>query len=331
MKSANLDKFWSRPEGTAGMIVLTALLFGGGVGLYYLLPYAIDLLGMMITAAGLFGVLALLTFLVTDGQMRALVSNGYKLAMRRLTGLMIQIDPIAILKNHIVDMKKKGRTMNEHLAEVRASRESLKRQIGENERETEEYMKLASVARKQGNKTQIRVQTSKAQNLRRENERYSRAFLKAEALYRTLSKLHEGVTAVIEMKEFEVESLEREYKTLKSAHSAMKGAQAVLGGDPDELAVFEQAMHYVNEDMAKKQAQIDHFLETSKQVIDGMDLQKSADLESGLAALDAWEEENDISTILSTPAFDAYKEKAKEDVQKSIGRSQERSGSRSRA
>ena len=106
----NMDKKvspWEKPGGTLGMIVAGLAIGGGCIILYKILPFLISLTTNLLTLTLLVGVLAGIGFLVTNKRFRQTCSMMYFMIMRKITGLIIEIDPIAIVENKVKEMKKK--------------------------------------------------------------------------------------------------------------------------------------------------------------------------------------------------------------------------------
>ncbi|MBP9198221.1 MAG: hypothetical protein KBF35_11165, partial [Saprospiraceae bacterium] len=101
MTEQKTKSFWSRPEGVTGALFLAALIFGVGyftiTSLAALIAFASTTMGALISLL----VLGTIVFMALDGKTRALVSYMYKSAMRWITGLFVQIDPIGILKSYV--------------------------------------------------------------------------------------------------------------------------------------------------------------------------------------------------------------------------------------
>ena len=100
-----LKSFWSRPEGKTGMVFIVvaagALVYGWGMIVPFIVSMLADTLHMVylgaILAAALFVAFSSRTHLV------------FRLLMRAITGLIINIDPIGILKDHLSQMRKRDR------------------------------------------------------------------------------------------------------------------------------------------------------------------------------------------------------------------------------
>lgn len=124
--------FWQRPEGTTGMIFMAI----GGVALYAALPTLlvfmtglVALLGKTIAAVALASVLGGIFYLATNKRVRTLVSYMFRSAMRKVTGLFVEIDPIGIMKSYIEDLVKKREQMGEARGQLSGQITLLKKQI----------------------------------------------------------------------------------------------------------------------------------------------------------------------------------------------------------
>ena len=89
---------WEKPGGTLGLVVAGGAVAGGAILLYKILPFLITLTTNILTLGMLVAVLAGIAFLISDKRFRKTVSMVYFLIMRKITGLIIEIDPIAIVE-----------------------------------------------------------------------------------------------------------------------------------------------------------------------------------------------------------------------------------------
>ena len=176
--------FWKRPEGITGGIVLAALVLGGG----YLIATSITaILGFLATTMGLvigLSVLGLIIFMALDGKTRALFSYMYKSVMRWITGLFIKLDPIAILKSYVEDLKSNLRKMNRQISKLRGQMHKLKEMIINNKKEINANLSQASKARDSNIKAQVILKSRKAGRLKESNVKLEDLYKKMEVLYR---------------------------------------------------------------------------------------------------------------------------------------------------
>ena len=99
--------FWSKPEGVTSLLFLGA---AGAVGLYYfnkIVEFLIKVTENTLYLGALLAVLGLFVFLITSKDVRTAAFFLFKTTMRKIAGLVIQLDPIAIMKIYIEDLKEK--------------------------------------------------------------------------------------------------------------------------------------------------------------------------------------------------------------------------------
>lgn len=89
---------WQKPGRTLGMIV-TGLSIGGGlILLSKLLPFLLTITWGLLELSILGVVLFLFFYVVTNKQFQQTFSTLFFILMRSLTGLVVELDPIAILE-----------------------------------------------------------------------------------------------------------------------------------------------------------------------------------------------------------------------------------------
>ncbi len=286
--------FWQRPEGTTGTIFLIALLAGGGYLLYLALPTLIVLAQNTLYLAGILIVLGALLYMVLDPKMRNLVWYMYKSVMRWVTGVFVTIDPIGILKNYVDDLSKNLRKMSQQIGNLRGQMRKLKTLMQDNEKEIDNNMKLASMAKKKGNDKQVMLSTRKAARLKESNAKYQTLYNKIEVMHRILSKMYSNSEILLEDTKDQVQLKEQERKAIRASHSAMKSAMSVMSGDPDKRAMFDAALEAIADDVSNKVGEMERFMEMSSSFMDSVDLQNGVFEEEGLRMLEKFEKESTL-------------------------------------
>ncbi len=288
-----LKSFWERPEGKTGMLFAA----GGIIGVLLIMMKW----GAAIVAAAantmVLGAYILLAcaigYVLMDPRFRASVFYLYKAAMRRMTSLVIQIDPISILKTYIEEMEKNHEKMNEQIQKLKGSIRNLQKRIADNAATARQNMSLAEQAKKRDMKPQVILQTRKAGRLEASNRTYSDLLKKLEVIYRVLSKMYENTGILIEDTKDQVEQKEVEWKTISQASSAMRSAMKLISGDKDKRAMFEESMEFMAQDVGNKVGEMERFMELSQSFTDGMDLENGVFEEKGMKMLEEWEKNSD--------------------------------------
>lgn len=295
--------FWEKPEGRTGMLFAA----GGILGVIVLMTKFGAVLvqaaqNTAILAAYIIGFLAA-AYVIMDPRFRAMMFYMYKGIMRAITGMFIQIDPIAILKTYVDDLKSNHENMYKQISRLRGVLAELKNKISENEQLMKQNMALAAQAQKKmkgaesdyanSMKAQVMLKTRKAGRLQQSNRTFNELYTKIEMIYRVLNKMYMNCGVLIEDTEDSVEQKETEWKTIKMAHSAMRSAMSIIRGDKDKRAIYEEALDIMAADLGTKVGEMEHFMEVSQGFLDGIDLQNGVFEEKGLEMLEKWEKDAD--------------------------------------
>jgi len=295
MESAYKPKsFWTKPEGVTGAVFLIAMLAGAGFFVFSFLPAIIGMVSSALGLAGLIAVLGIIIFMALDSKARALVSYMYKSVMRWITGLFIEINPIAILKTYVADMTANLKKMNKQILKLRGQMHKLKELMINNERDISSHLTEAKEAKKEDNRQIVIIKSRKAGRLKESNMKYEQLYKKMEVLYTVLKKMYDNSSILKEDVADQVEIKEQELKAMQASHSAMASAMSVIRGDADKRAMFERALEVVTDDVSSKVGEMERFMDMSESFMNSIDLQNGIFEEEGLKMLEAWEKENSL-------------------------------------
>lgn len=295
--SVKPKNFWNRPEGITGIIAIAALGIGGGYLISSFWQAFMAFIGTTLGAAITFVALAGIVYMILDPKMRNLIWYMYKSAMRWLTGLFVQIDPIGILKTYVEDLQDNLRKMNRQISMLRGQMHKLKEIIVNNQKSIENNLQLASKARENNKQAIMILKSRKAGRLKESNMRLDDLYKKMEILYRVLSKMYDNSQVLSEDIKDQIMVKEQERKAIHASHSAMKSAMSIISGNPDKRAMFDAAMEAITDDVASKVGEMERFMEMSANFMDSVDLQNGVFEEEGLKMLEKWENEG-VSLLL---------------------------------
>ena len=277
--------FWAKPEGTTGMIMGVL----GILGFVALAPTILVLAQTTLYALLMLGAVAGVTFLALDSKFRNMVWSIYQIFCKKVTGIIIELDPIAIVEGYIRTLEKSLNSMSEQIRNLRGQMQSLKRVIDSNETLRQSNLKTASAAKKANNQVQIMINSRKAGRLENSNMTLSALYTKLEVVYRVLVKMHENAGYVLEDTKDEVDVRKREFEAIRVSSNAFRSAMSVINGNPDKKAIFDQTMEYMANDIGQRVGEMEHFMDVSKSFMDSIDLQNGVFQEEGLKMLEEWE------------------------------------------
>jgi hypothetical protein len=288
--STNTRSFLARPEGKVGLVVSTGAVVASGYVLYRVLPALITLVTNVLTLALLCGAAGLLIYLCADGRVRAFVAYLYKSFFRLLTGFFIEIDPIGILRHHIVELRTKLEMMRAQLGNLNGQIRRVERLMGENSELREHALALARTGQHDpAHADASRLQARHAVKLEDSNARLGAMQAQMQTLFRMLKKLSDTSELVLEDMQTTVDIKTRERNSIKAAYSAYRGALAILEGQSEGRELYDRTMEFLNDDYAKKLGEIELFMDFSEGVIKAADLERLAYDARATERLEAWE------------------------------------------
>lgn len=293
--SFKTKSFWQRPEGITGALFLAAIL--GLIGFVAVsLPWAAILANTMYLVATV-AVLAAVLYMVFDPKMRNLVWYMYKSMMRSVTGVFVNIDPIGILKSYVEDLQDNLATMSKQIGNLKGQVRKISTLMGDNDKEMQNQMRLASRAKAEGKNNQVVLASRKAARLQETNAKYKALHDKMQVMYRILDKMYKNSEILLEDTKDQVKLKEQERKAIRASHGAMKSAMNVMSGDPDKRAMFDAAIENIADDVASKVGEMERFMEMSANFMESVDLQNGVFEDQGLAMLEEWEKKSDLMML----------------------------------
>ena len=318
--------FWSKPEGITGFVVLLTILGGlgflGYVSLAALVAFISTQTGTIISLL----VLGTTIFMVLDSKTRTLVSYMFQSAMRWLTSLFVQIDPMGIIKSFVDDLKLNLKKMDRQIAQLRGQMHQLQELIFNNKKEINTNLSMANEAAQSNKEAHVILKTRKAGRLQDSNMKYEDLYKKMEVLYRVLNKMFENSEILVEDIQDQVYVKEQERKAILASHSAIKSAMSVIKGDPDKKAMFDASLEMIAEDVSQKVGEMERFMDLSQNFMQSIDLQNGIFEEEGLKMLEKWEKES-ISLLLGGEKESILKQNDTLDINQPVAELQKESKS----
>ena len=254
---------WEKPGGKTGMVVL-GLLGAGGLMLFYkALPFLITLASNTLYLGLLLGLIAGIIYLLCDPKFRKICSATYFMLMRKLTGLVIEIDPIAIVEQRIRDMQKKSADIKKVMGDLRGCIIRSKNDIQNDTKEMRNCMDEAQVSERNGNVAMATIQKRQALRLKESLDDQLLALKNSEMWFEKLKKLEEYANLTIQDVTNEVNIRKKTFERIRAQHKAFKSVMSIVKGDPDELAMFTDAMDFMAKDISDKIGEMEHVIDST--------------------------------------------------------------------
>lgn len=292
--------YWSKPEGIVSLLVLAAM---GATGLVYfdrIVQFLIRVTENTLYLGILLAALAGLIFLFTSRDVRTAVFFLWKSFMRGIAGTVIQLDPIAIMKIYVEDMKEKRQKMQGQIDTLAGQLVKLNKKINENnetiKRKFAEANKANSLSNQPGMKEAAHLATIEGAGLQEMNEKLQPLQRNIQMVLAFMEKVNTSADFLIKETEIKVKLKEAEYQIVKESSNALKTAVSIFKGNPDKKFYFDESMEYIQNDMSQKLGEMKRAMDLSMDFINGVDIQNGILTDKGQAMLEAYNK-GDFSLI----------------------------------
>lgn len=268
-----IKELYNKPGGKFAKIM--GILAGCGIGyafLKYALPFLVASTANLILFVAELAVLAVLVGIVTSKPFWKALSLLWLQIMRKLYGLVVNIDPIAILQNAISEMRKKLEIVDQNVTKLQAVLVKMRKKLQEYENNFERnvHIRDAAIAKLNKEKDDMERMKLMSQKQLADNEiargqeqilRQRSRIETSEKYLKIMKKLQVMVKFKATDTENQVDYLKDDYEQAKAQQSAMKSISAIMKGclttSMEEELAMEKVMDTVNTSIAEMERLID--------------------------------------------------------------------------
>ena len=240
----------------------------------------------------LMAVLALVIFLLTSKDVRTAAFFLFKSLMRSITGLIIKLDPIAIMKIYVDDLKEKREKMQGQINTLAGQLVKLNKNINENNERIKqkfaEANKASTMLDRPGMKETASLATIEGAGLQEMNEKLLPLQRNMKTVLEFMEKVNKSADYIIKETEIKVKLKEAEYRIVKESSNALRTAISIFKGNPDKKFYFDESMEYIQDDMSQKLGEMKRAMDLSLDFINGVDVQNGLLSDKGQAMLEAY-------------------------------------------
>lgn len=283
--------FFKKPEGKLGM----TLLIGGIVAaLWFWSQIYVFVLSMLVDTLHIVmlgGILFALGYMILDGNIRAIVWNVYKMICRAVTGIIVEMNPLQIIRNHLTKMKETREEVNQKINIVSGEAKKMLKDIDQNTADAKKNKELHDYAVKH-NASQEEIATYEMEFglLVESNNNLGPHYNELIKIQAFLEKIYKSSGFQVTQLESTIRVKEREYKAIIASNKAMRSAMSLIKGNPDQKAIFDMAMEHIADDMAMKIGEMERAMNLSTQYLNNIDRQTGVATEKGKIAMDGFNE-----------------------------------------
>lgn len=291
-----LKSYWDRPGGKAGIVMGIGLFLLIG---YYVLPFLTSVVwntfnfGVALLSLGVF------LYCVTHRKLRLAFFYFYEWLMKKLIGVVIELDPFIIAEDYIRDMEKQRGKLYEQSIEVDGQKEKIILKITEKENELNKLMAKAKAAQVNNMLPELGNATRQIARIQEYIKQLSPIRDNLARIGDYLTKIHKNSAYLVEDAKNELDLKKDLYKSVSSGNKALNSALKIFKGDPEKKLLVEQSMEYLKEDIASKLANMKKAISYSADFMRSIDLDNATYEQQGLQLLASFDPEQELK--LSNP------------------------------
>lgn len=310
--------FWDRKEGSFARWVLIAAGLGvAGAAVFFwglILPFLIGVVGNTIQFALLCGVLAVLTSPIYSTRVRLFVRNAFQLAARWSYQVLIAKDPIGMLRNNVETLAKQGAEFDKAVSQLAGSKQRLEADIASNKDSILKDKSLsdttsakiadltARTAGLAGNQRQEMLLNIQRLQLALQGYRQAAGInmqtINAEQpILDQTNRMYDQLCRLRDLAQFKVQSLSqqadmyaKQRATILASQKALGAAGRILKGDPQQLAIVDQTIEYLNNEASDTIGAMNDFNRWSEKYLTDMDIQNGASADEATKMFSALEQ-----------------------------------------
>jgi hypothetical protein len=287
--SQQLKSYWKRPGGKFGTVAGLGLLVAAG---YYVLPVLTKVVWNTLNFGIALGCLGLFLYMVTHRKFRLSLFYLYEILMKKLVGVVIELDPFIIAEDYIRDMTDEREKLYKQSIEVDGQKEKINLKIQEKDREIGKLMHKAQAARDRNMAPELANTTRQIGRLKEYIQQLTPIRDNLSRIGEYLTRIHQNSAYLIEDASNELELKRDLYKSVTSGNRALNSALKIFKGDPEKKLLVEQSMEYLKEDIAGKLANMKKAITYSADFMKSIDLDNATYEQEGLNMLETFNGED---------------------------------------
>ena len=291
-----LKSYWKRPGGKFGTLAAIGLTVAAG---YYVLPVLSKVVWNTLNFGIGLACLGVFLYAVTHRRLRLGLFYFYEILMKKLVGVVIELDPFIMAEDYICDMQDEREKLFTQATDVDTQKEKIHLKIKEKETEINKLMSKAQAAKEKNMMQELGNTTRQIGRLNDYIKLLSPIHENLTRMGDYLTKIHKNSAYLIDDARNELELKKDLYKSVTSGNRALTSAMKIFKGDPEKKLLVEQSMEFLKEDIASKLANMKKAISYSSDFMKSIDLDNATYEKEGLRMLDQFNPDNEFK--LSRP------------------------------
>jgi hypothetical protein len=287
-----LKAYWRRPGGKFGLLVAAGVVVLIG---YYVIPVLTTVVWNTLNFGIALVCLGAFLYAVTHRKLRLSLFYLYEILMKKLVGIVFQLDPFIIAEDYINDMEKSRQKLYDQSVDVDAQKEKIDMKIKEKEAEQAKLKNKAKAAEQNDMRPELVNATRQIGRIEEYIKQLAPIRDNLARIGDYLTKVHKNSGYLIEDAKNELELKKDLYKSVSSGNKALISALKIFKGDPEKKLLVEQSMEYLKDDIASKLANMKKAIDYSSDFMRSIDLDNATYELQGLKMLESYNPDTEFS------------------------------------
>ena len=295
-QNEKLKSYWNRPGGKFGVIAGLGILAAIG---YFVIPILATIVWNTLNFSIAVTCLAVFLYCITNRKLRLSFFYFYEILMKRLVGLVIELDPFIIAEDYINDMEKEREKLYNQSVEVQSQKEKITMKIKEKETEMKQLLSKAKVAKENNMLPELGNATRQVARLQEYIKQLDPIADNLSKIDTYLTKIYKNSAYLIEDAKNELELKKDLYNSVSSGNKALSSAMKIFKGDPEKKLLVEQSMEYLKDDIADKLGNMKKAISYSTDFMRSIDLDNATYEQQGLQMMENFNADDQLKLTTS--------------------------------
>lgn len=263
---------WEKPGGTTGMIVLGVVIGAIAINITPIMNFIAAACASTLSAIGMAAALFLVLYCLFDPRIRNIGSTIYFMIMRKIEGLLVDYDPISIVKRKIMQMNKKIQEITDNMGKLRGLIDKSEKRIQDKKKQCDHDFQLLNKYKETGKAQDAAVYERQVTRLTEVIKNTEARLIQSKQWYEIMGKLkHQAELTVLDATN-EVNERVEEWEMIKAQHKAFTSIVGIINGKDDQFSLFTRAMDHMADDISQKLGEMSFIIEETGGLMSKIDM-----------------------------------------------------------
>ena len=263
---------WEKPGGTTGMIVLGVVVGAIAINITPIMNFIAAACASTLSAIGMAATLFLVLYCLFDPRIRNIGSTIYFMIMRKIEGLLVDYDPISIVKRKIMQMNNKIQEITDNMGKLRGLIDKSEKRIQDKKTQCDHDFQLLNKYKEAGKAQDAAVYERQVTRLTEVIKNSEARLIQSKQWYEIMGKLkHQAELTVLDATN-EVNERVEEWEMIKAQHKAFTSIVGIINGKDDQFSLFTRAMDHMADDISQKLGEMSFIIEETGGLMSKIDM-----------------------------------------------------------